>query len=121
MGPECTFTVRDRHQEQCNLFTLCLCEPGKGKTQAYKIAVESPLQKIPSPILIHHYTAKGLFDHLKTRDGRALLCHAEMSSFLETLIKRQTEGNGERQMFCQLHDGDTTMIKQLLKNKTIWH
>ena len=111
MGPDCVFAVRERHKEPCNLFTLCLCEPGTGKTQAYKIAVELPLSSVSSTLLIHEYTAKGLFDHLKTRGGRGLLCHAEMSSFLETLIRRQTEGNGERQLFCRLHDGDTTMIR----------
>ena len=116
MGPECVFQVRERHLEQCNLFTLCLCEPGTGKTQANKVAVETPLKGIPTPVIMHEYTAKGLFDHLQTRGGRALLCHAEMSSFYETLMKRQSEGNGERQLFCRLHDGDTNMIRTIHGN-----
>ena len=34
MGPECKFEVRSRHMEPCNIFTVCLCEPGTGKTKA---------------------------------------------------------------------------------------
>ena len=67
-------------------------------------------------MIIHEYTAKGLFDHLQTRGGRALLCHAEISNFYETLMKRQSKGNGERQLFCRLHDGDTNMIRTIHGN-----
>ena len=69
MGPECKVQIRSRHAEPCNIFTACLCEPGTEKTQAYKVAVETPLQYIPSKILVHDYTSKGLFEHLKTREG----------------------------------------------------
>lgn len=111
MGPDCKFQVRARHEEPCNIFTACLCEPGTGKTQAYKIAVEIPIQRISAKILVHDYTPKGLFEHLKTRQGRALICHAEMTSFYENLMKRQSEGNGERQMFCRFHDGNSMIIR----------
>ena len=42
MGPETVFEIRGRHQEPCNIFAICLCEPGTGKTQAYKVSVEDP-------------------------------------------------------------------------------
>jgi hypothetical protein len=111
MGPECKFEVRSRHNEPCNIFTVCLCEPGTGKTQAYNVAVENPLQCLPSKTLIHDYTSKGLFEHLKTREGRALICHAEMTSFYKSLMKRQYEGNSERQMFCRFHNGNSSFIR----------
>ena len=76
MGPDCVFEVRERHLESCNMFTACLCEPGTGKTQAYKIAMEDPLEALPVQMLVHNYTSKGLFEHLKSRGGCALLCHA---------------------------------------------
>ena len=113
LGTETVFHVRERHEEPCNLFTLCLCEPGTGKTQAYKVAVESPLNSIEPPILVHEYTIKGLFDHLESSNGRALLCHPEMLSFYENLMKRQNEGNGERHFFCRLHDCDTNLIRTI--------
>ena len=113
LGTDTVFFVRERHEESCNLFTLCLCEPGTGKTQAYKVAVESPLRSIEPPIIIHDYTMKGLLDHLESSEGRALLCHPEMLSFYETLLKRQSEGSGERQLFCRLHDGDTNLVRTI--------
>lgn len=106
MGPNCVFHVRERHQEPCNIFTMCLCEPGTGKTQAYKIAIEDPLDELPVEILVHDYTSKGLFEHLKSREGRALICHAEMTSFFDNLVKKQNEGGGEKEMICRYHDGN---------------
>ena len=91
MGPDCVFHVRDRHQEPCNVFTICLCEPGTGKAQAYKIAIKDPLDGLPIEILVHDYTSKGLFEHLKSREGRALVCHAEMTSFSKTSLKNRAK------------------------------
>ena len=111
MGPETVFEIRGRHQEPCNIFTICLCEPGTGKTQAYKVSVEDPLGTLPVKVLVHDYTQKGLFEHLSTRGGRALICHAEMSSFYKNFLRRQSEGNGERQLFCRYHDGNAKIIR----------
>ena len=94
MGPHCKFEVRHQHQESCNVFTLRLCEPGTGKTQAYKIAVEGPLEDLPEKLLVHHYMTKGIFEHLKSRDGRAIICHAEMTSFFQTFVE-ETVGRWE--------------------------
>ena len=91
MGPNCVFKVCKRHTEPCNIYTVSVCEPGTGKTQAYKIAIESRLENLSTKILVHDYTMKGLFDHLTSRGGRALICHEEMTSFLENLMKKQTD------------------------------
>ena len=111
MGPNCVFKVRERHTEPCNIYTVSLCEPGTGKTQAYKIAIESPLEGLSTKILVHDYTMKGLFEHLTSRGGRALICHAEMTSFFENLMRKQTDGASERQMFCRFHDGNSKLIR----------
>ncbi len=103
MGPNSVFEVRQRHKEPCNIYTVCLCEPGTGKTQAYKIAVENPLDVLTTKVLVHDYTIKGLFEHLSSRGGRALICHAEMTSFFD--------GASERQMFCRFHDGNSKLIR----------
>ena len=78
---------------------------------AYKIAIEDPLDGLPIEILVHDYTSKGLFKHLKSREGRALVCHAEMTSFFENLLKKQSEAGGECQMFCRFHDGNSKIIR----------
>ena len=48
-----------------------------------------------------------LFDHLmnERHGGVALLISSELGMFLESVLKRQVEGAGERQLFCRLHDG----------------
>ena len=74
MGPDCLFEVHQHHQEPCNIFTACLCEAGTGKTQAYKVAVEDPIQSLPTKDLVHDYTSKGLIEHLKTRACINLSC-----------------------------------------------
>ena len=81
------------------------------QNQAYKIAVEVPLDVLTTKVLVHDYTMKGLFEHLSSRGGRALVCHAEMTSFFENLMKKQTDGASERQMFCRFHDGDSKLIR----------
>jgi hypothetical protein len=109
MGPECFFEVGPRHREPCNIFTVCLCAPGTGKTQAYQIAVEKPLEGLDADLLVHDYTEKGLFKC--SRGGRAILCHAEMTSFFEHILKCQTDGASERQMFSRFHDGNSKLIR----------
>ncbi|XP_028418679.1 uncharacterized protein LOC114544164 [Dendronephthya gigantea] len=108
MGPKTKLKIRNRYREPCNLFTVCLSEPGAGKSQAFEIAVESPIRALKEPahsMVIHDFTRKGLFQHLVSHDGRALLAHSEMSSFYEFILKKQQEGSGERQLFCRLYDG----------------
>ena len=37
MGPNCVFEIRQRHKEPCNIYTVCLCEPGTGKTKRTRL------------------------------------------------------------------------------------
>ena len=108
VGPKTKIKIRDRYHESCNLFLVCLSEPGAGKSQAFEVTVEEPLKQLKSPassIVVHDFTRKGLFQHLVAHEGRALLAHSEMSSFYELILKKQQEGSGERQFFCRLYDG----------------
>lgn len=109
MGPKTKLKIRDRYSEPCNLFTVCLSEPGAGKSQAFEISVETPLKHLAQPaqsVVVHDFTRKGLFQHLVAHQGRALLAHSEMSSFYELILQKQQEGSGERQLFCRLYDGN---------------
>ena len=108
MGPKTKLRIRDRYSEPCNLYTVCLSEPGAGKSQAFEVAVESPIKSLKEPahsVVVQDFTRKGLFQHLVSHEGRALLAHSEMSSFYELILKKQQEGSGERQLFCRLYDG----------------
>ena len=108
MGPKSFIKVRDTYKEPTNLYAICIGFPGSGKSQAYRMTVAEPIQRLTSPlstILVDDYTKKGLFRHLQNHDGRALLAHEEMGSFFDLVHKRQLEGNAERQLYCRLYDG----------------
>ena len=108
LGPKTEIKIRSRYHESCNLFLVCLSEPGAGKSQAFEVTVEEPLKQLKPPansIVVHDFTRKGLFQHLVAHEGRALLAHSEMSSFYELILKKQHEGSGERQLFCRQYDG----------------
>ena len=95
MGPATKIRIRNRYTEPCNLYTVCLSEPGAGKSQAFEIAVERPIRSLKEPahsLIVHDFTRKGLFQHLVSHQGRALLAHSEMSSFYELILKKQQEG-----------------------------
>lgn len=108
MGPKSCVRVRETYQEPTNLFSISVGFPGSGKSQAYGMTVREPLQSLESPMstmLVDDYTKKGLFRHLQSHDGRALLAHEEMGAFFDQVQKRQLEGNAERQLYCRLYDG----------------
>ena len=109
MGPKTKLRIRPTYSEPCNLFTVCLSEPGAGKSQAFELAVERPLRhlenSVAQSVVVNDFTRKGLFQHLVAHDGRALIAHSEMSSFYELILKKQLECSGERQLFCRLYDG----------------
>ena len=108
MGPKCFVKVRETYQEPTNLFAICIGFPGSGKSQAYRMMVQDPLQALPGPLssmLVDDYTKKGLFRHLQSHEGRAFLAHEELGAFFDLVQKRQLEGNAERQLYCQLYDG----------------
>ena len=111
MGPKTKLSIRPTYSEPCNLFTVCLSEPGAGKSQAFELAVERPLRhlenSVAQSVVVNDFSRKGLFQHLVAHDGRALIAHSEMSSFYELILKKQLEGSGERQLFCRLYDGIT--------------
>ena len=108
MGPKAFVQVRKTYQEPTNLFAISVGFPGSGKSQAYRMTVSEPLQALESPMsnmLVDDYTKRGLFKHLQSHDGRALLAHEEMGAFFDLVQKRQLEGNAERQLYCRLYDG----------------
>jgi hypothetical protein len=43
MGPRSQISVRETYSEPSNLFTVCLGQPGSGKSQAFRLAILDPL------------------------------------------------------------------------------
>ena len=44
MGSKTKLCIRNRYSEPCNLFAVCLSEPGVGKSQAFEISLKSPMK-----------------------------------------------------------------------------
>ena len=83
MGPNTKLRIRNRYSKPCNLFTVSLSEPGAGKSQAYKICVESPLRDLQLPVVVHDITRKGLFQHLVAHKGVIIFIYKKKKEDME--------------------------------------
>ena len=82
-----------------------MAEPGAGKSQAFRLAVIDPLKSMDGcmdSILVDNFTRRGLFKHLQRNGGKNFLAYEELTQSFDQVQKRQLEGTGERQIFCQL-------------------
>ena len=107
LGGRTKLIVRPTYKECPILYSVCLADPGAGKSSAFEVATQ-PLNECGlRDLIVDRYTQAGLFDHLlnESHGGVALLISSELGMFLESVLKRQVEGAGERQLFCRLHDG----------------
>lgn len=46
MGPHTIISVRDTYFEPTNVFTVCMGQPGCGKSQAFRLSILDPLSEI---------------------------------------------------------------------------
>lgn len=108
MGPKMKVRVRSTYMEPTNIYAICLADPGAGKSQAFRLSITEPINSLVSmaaSMTVNNYTCQGLFEHLWTKNGRALIAQEEMMAFLDLVQNRQLEGTGERQLYCRLYDG----------------
>ena len=53
MGPDTVISVRETYSEPTNMFTVCIGQPGCGKSQVFHLAILDPLQEVGKKII--HY------------------------------------------------------------------
>lgn len=104
MGPSTTVQCLD-YEEPVNVFTMCIGYPGSGKTQALKIAIESPINRIlaswNSGVILDDFTREGFRKLLQAKDGRVLIASDEIAGFFSSL----DSGSGaDRYLLCRLFD-----------------
>ena len=46
MGPDAVISVRETYSEPTNMFTVCIGQPGCGKSQAFRLAILDPLKDV---------------------------------------------------------------------------
>ena len=107
LGGKTKLVVRPTYKECPILYSVCLADPGAGKSAAFDVVTQPLDESGLRDLIVDRYTQAGLFDHLMNdrHCGVALLISSELGMFLESVLKRQVEGAGERQLFCRLHDG----------------
>lgn len=107
LGGTTKLIVRPNYKECAILYSVCLADPGAGKSAAFEVVTRPLAECQLGGLIVDRYTQAGLFDHLmnERHGGVALLISSELGMFLESVLKRQVEGAGERQLFCRLHDG----------------
>ena len=91
------------YEEPVNIFIMCIGYPGSGKTQALKLAVETPINSILASwnrgVLLDDFTREGFRKLLQAKDGRVLIASDEIAGFFNTL----DNGSGtDRYLLCRL-------------------
>ncbi|KAK3739256.1 hypothetical protein QZH41_000262 [Actinostola sp. cb2023] len=97
--------------ENVNVFCICLCEPGAGKSPAFQHGCQIPLRihveqrNDNRPLFVDDFTEKGLFNQLKASTGcKAIIGKEEVSQFFDRVLgTRETSIDVER--IINLFDG----------------
>lgn len=104
--------------ENINIFMVCLCEPGAGKSPAFQHGCQVPLRlhveqkNNNSPLFVDDFTEKGLFKQLgSATGGKAIIGKEEVSQFFERVLgTRETSIDMER--LINLYDGATWLYSK---------
>ena len=114
MGPS-TIKVDCRiRAETVNLFIICLCDPGAGKSPAFQHGCAQPIRlhvetKEDNVLFVDEFTEAGLFRQLKAANGhKAIIGKEEASQFFEQILGSLREKSRiDMERMIQLFDGST--------------
>ena len=87
-GPQKFCCVRETYKALTNIFLICVGFPGSGKSQAYQMTVQEPLESLVSPvstILVDDYVKKSLFRQHSEFNKKIF----EKPTLLDTIIKQK--------------------------------
>ncbi|XP_078363681.1 uncharacterized protein LOC144647856 [Oculina patagonica] len=112
MGPS-TISVKCRLQgEAVNLFIICLCDPGAGKSPAFQHGCAKPIRlhvetKQQQALFVDEFTEAGLFRQLSTAPGhKAIIGKEEVSQLFDQLLGASREKSKiDVERLIQLYDG----------------
>ena len=100
--------------EAINLFVVCLCDPGAGKSPAFQHGCAQPVRlhvesKQDIPLFIDEFTEAGLFRQLKSVPGhKAIIGKEEVSQLFEQLLAASREKSKiDMEGLIQLYDSST--------------
>ena len=100
--------------ETINLYVICLCDPGTGKSPAFQHGCAQPIRlhveaKENNPLFVDEFMEVGLFFQLKTTPGhKAIIGKEEASQFFDELLGASREKSRiDLERVNQLYDGST--------------
>ena len=114
MGPSTVKVDCRIRAETVNLYMICLCDPGAGKSPAFQHGCAQPIRlhveaKEDNPLFVDEFTEAGLFRQLKSTPGhKAIIGKEEASQFFEQLLGASREKSRiDMERMIQLYDGST--------------
>lgn len=114
MGPSTVKVDCRMRAETINLYMICLCDPGAGKSPAFQHGCAQPIRlhveaKEDNPLFVDEFTEAGLFRQLKSTPGhKAIIGKEEASQFFDQLLGASREKSRiDMERMIQLYDGST--------------
>lgn len=114
MGPSTVKVDCRMRTESINLYMICLCDPGAGKSPAFHHGCAQPIRlhveaKEDNPLFVDEFTEAGLFRQLKSTPGhKAIIGKEEASQFFDQLLGASREKSRiDMERMIQLYDGST--------------
>ena len=113
MGPTTIKVDCKMCAEKVNLFLICLCPPGSGKSPAFQNGCSQPIrlhveEQSKNPLFVDEFTEAGLFRQLNTSSGqKAIIGKEEVSQFFEQILGVKDKSKLDVERLIQLYDGAT--------------
>ena len=116
MGPSTVKVDCRIRAETINLYMICLCEPGAGKSPALQHGCAQPIRlhveaKEDNPIFVDEFTEAGLFrqlKYIKPSLHKAIVGKEEASQFFDQLLGAPREKSHiDMERMIQLYGGST--------------
>lgn len=95
-----------------NTYTLCICDPGGGKSTTYDHVICPILERIEAEeglrIALEQYTTAGMQRHQRESRGYGFITADEGARFLAHVNAKQLKNEGERGLLCKMWGGRAT-------------
>ena len=92
-----------------NEYLIAVCDPGGGKSNTFSRVIQPVLDNISQKhglqIHLQSYTAAGLQKHQIDNKGYGLITGDEGQRFLSSISMKQSKGEAEKALLCQLWGG----------------
>lgn len=109
-GTKCSITTKPgAFSSPLNTYSLCICDPGGGKSATYDYVISPVVDRMLSEhglrIVLEQYTTAGIQRHQHDNKGYGLISTEEGSRFFAHVNAKQIRNEGERAILCKMWGG----------------